>query len=129
MARLSFALPALARCERPRNASVRACRLQPGRLAQGPDEKCGVTGRTPGLVVVIWSILPDGCPSVGKGVPQPRYENARGASSAPRVVQVRVFAYGLLDQVAQPKAELLPGPVAIVDGAQGFDTRMGVADI
>jgi hypothetical protein len=43
----------LARCERPRAASVRACRLQPGRLAQGPDEKCGMAGRTPGFVAVI----------------------------------------------------------------------------
>src|SRR5215467_9601391 len=68
MARLSFALPALDRCERPRNASVRAWRLQPGRLAQGPDEKCGVAGRTPGLVAVI-STLPDRRPSLGRGVP------------------------------------------------------------
>jgi len=28
---------------------VRAERLQPGRLAQGPEEKCGTAGRTPGL--------------------------------------------------------------------------------
>src|SRR5262245_25999917 len=90
MARLSFALPTLARCERPSAASVRVCRLQPGRLAQGPDEKCGVTGRTPGFVVVILSILPDGRPSVGKGVPQPRYENARGASSAPRTFKAAI---------------------------------------
>src|SRR4249919_3539646 len=48
MARLSFALPILDRCERPRTASVRVWRLQPGRLAQGPDEKCGITGRMPG---------------------------------------------------------------------------------
>src|ERR1700712_747118 len=71
MARLSFALPTFARCERPSAESVRAWRDQPGRLAQGPDEKCGVTGRTPGFTSVIASILPDGCPSVGKGVPPP----------------------------------------------------------
>jgi hypothetical protein len=53
MARLSFALPTFDRCERPRTASVRAWRLQPGRLAQGPDEKCGTTGRTPGFIVVM----------------------------------------------------------------------------
>src|SRR6185437_11053476 len=69
MARLSFALPIFDRCERPRTASVRACRLQPGRLAQGPEEKCGTTGRTPGFVFVIASILPDRCPSLGRGVP------------------------------------------------------------
>src|SRR6516225_6527275 len=53
MARLSFALPIFDRCERPNTASVRAERLQPGRLAQGPDEKCGTVGRTVGLAVVI----------------------------------------------------------------------------
>src|SRR5215475_12883876 len=69
IARLSFALPILDRCERPRTASVRICRLQPGRLAHGPDEKCGITGRTPGLVAVMLSILPDRRPSLGRGVP------------------------------------------------------------
>src|SRR5581483_2305660 len=69
MARLSFALPILARWERPSAASVRVCRLQPGRLAQGPEEKCGIAGRTPGFDAVMWSILPDSCPSVGRGVP------------------------------------------------------------
>src|SRR5262249_1380135 len=69
MARLSFALPILDRCERPRTASVRICRLQPGRLAHGPDEKCGIAGRTPGLVAVMLSILPDRRPSLGRGVP------------------------------------------------------------
>jgi hypothetical protein len=49
MARLSFALPIFDRCERPRTASVRAERLQPGRLAQGPEEKCGTAGRTAGI--------------------------------------------------------------------------------
>jgi hypothetical protein len=43
----------LARCERASAASVRAWRDQPGRLAQGPDEKCGIAGRTPGFVAVI----------------------------------------------------------------------------
>ena len=53
IARLSFALPPLARCERPRNASLRACRVQPGRLAQGPEEKCGTAGRTPGIAIAM----------------------------------------------------------------------------
>src|SRR3954465_11836621 len=69
MARLSFALPILDRCERPRTASVRAWRLQPGRFAQGPDEKCGLTGRTPGFVFAIVSTLPDRRLSLGRGVP------------------------------------------------------------
>src|SRR5262245_27859389 len=55
MARLSFALPLLERCERPSAASVRAWRLQPGRLAQGPEEKCGMAGRTPGILVMALS--------------------------------------------------------------------------
>src|SRR4051812_42292918 len=53
MARLSLALPLFERCERPSTASVRPCRLQPGRLAQGPDEKCGTDGRTPGIAMLI----------------------------------------------------------------------------
>ncbi len=40
----SFALPILARCERPSAAPCRASRDQPGRLAQGPDEKQGLLG-------------------------------------------------------------------------------------
>src|SRR3954452_8110870 len=77
MARLSFALPIFDRCERPSTASVRACRLQPGRLAQGPDEKCGTFGRTPGIAVVIAAILPDSCPSLGRGVPTPGLRKGR----------------------------------------------------
>src|SRR6185437_4021600 len=53
MARLSFALPALERWERPRTASLRACAVQPGRLAQGPDEKCGTRGRIEGVVLIM----------------------------------------------------------------------------
>src|SRR5262249_28192952 len=59
-------------CERPSSASVRTWRLQPGRLAQGPEEKCGITGRTPGIAELMWSILPDGRPSLGRGVPPSR---------------------------------------------------------
>src|SRR6266849_462588 len=58
MARLSLALPIFDRCERPRTASVRAERLQPGRLAQGPDAKCGTVGRTGGLALVM--VYPSG---------------------------------------------------------------------
>src|ERR1044071_6850907 len=54
MACLSLALPAFARCERPTNASVSVWRLQPGRFAQGPDEKCGLTGRMPGVTLLIF---------------------------------------------------------------------------
>jgi hypothetical protein len=47
-------LPIFERCERARTASVRACRLQPGRLAQGPEEKCGTRGRTDGIAVMVY---------------------------------------------------------------------------
>lgn len=53
MAALSLSLPILARCERPSAASERALRVQPGRLAQGPDEKCGTRGRAAGAVFAI----------------------------------------------------------------------------
>jgi hypothetical protein len=49
----SFALPCLERCERDRHASFSASGVQPGRLAQGPDEKKGRAGRTAGTVPVI----------------------------------------------------------------------------
>src|SRR6185437_7886747 len=68
MARLSFALPILDRCERPRTASVRAWRFQPGRFAHGPDEKCGMTGRTPGCWLMTLSFQIES-PSLGRGVP------------------------------------------------------------
>src|SRR5271168_776863 len=53
MALLSLALPGLERCERPTSAPDRASGVQPGRLAQGPDEKKGRAGRTAGLIPVI----------------------------------------------------------------------------
>src|SRR5512145_284076 len=63
-------LPSLARCERPRNALSRAWRDQPGRLAQGPDEKLGIAGRLAGFkALVMASTLPDRRPSLGRGVP------------------------------------------------------------
>src|SRR5205085_10774992 len=47
----------------------RAWRLQPGRLAQGPDEKCGVTGRMPGRLLMTLSFQIES-PSVGRGGPR-----------------------------------------------------------
>src|SRR3990170_4244162 len=78
MARLSLALPIFERWERPSSASVRACRLQPGRLAHGPEEKCGTAGRTPGITFDMMSILPDRRPSVGRGVPRTGIGKDRG---------------------------------------------------
>src|ERR1700751_6024803 len=84
LARLSLARPTFDRWERPVSASVRAWRLQPGRLAQGPEEKCGVVGRTPGVAFVMLSILPDRRPSVGRGFPRPGIVEVRGRRQARR---------------------------------------------
>src|SRR6185503_16010052 len=56
MASFRRALPSLARCERPRKAFSRALRDQPGRLAQGPEEKWILPGRLAGLVAVVMSL-------------------------------------------------------------------------
>src|SRR5262249_50214195 len=40
-----FFLPSLERWDRPTAASLRSSGVQPGRLAQGPDEKSGRAGR------------------------------------------------------------------------------------
>src|SRR3954471_3291712 len=53
IASLSLALPIFARCERPRAASLRFWAFQPGRLAHGPEEKCGTLGREAGFAAVI----------------------------------------------------------------------------
>src|SRR5256885_14364878 len=53
MASLSLVRPTFARCERPSAASLRFCGFQPGRLAQGPEEKCGTFGRKAGFAAVI----------------------------------------------------------------------------
>src|ERR1700743_1046734 len=50
MASFSLALPGLERWERPTSAPLRASGVQPGRLAQGPDEKKGRAGRTAGVL-------------------------------------------------------------------------------
>src|SRR5436190_7489784 len=87
MARLSFALPILDRCERPRTASVRAWRLQPGRLAQGPDEKCGMTGRTPGglLMTLSFQIEAPRWGGVARGVCSEIREKPQETQCAPLV--------------------------------------------
>ena len=45
MAAFSLALPTAARCERPSGASDKACNVNVGGLAQGPDENRGFAGR------------------------------------------------------------------------------------
>src|SRR5579883_3190764 len=49
----SLALPAFERCDRPTHASDNKASVQPGRLAQGPDEKWGTCGRAAGLAIVV----------------------------------------------------------------------------
>jgi len=48
---LSRALPKAERCDRPAGKLRRASTDHPGRLAQGPEEKLGMTGRRFGLAV------------------------------------------------------------------------------
>ncbi len=48
----SRCLGAFARCERPSSAPESASSDQPGRFAQGPEEKCGRRGRTLGFIAV-----------------------------------------------------------------------------
>src|SRR5690606_41581046 len=57
MASLSLVLPIFARCERPSAASTSAFSDQPGRFAQGPDEKLGLAGRTAGFAIVVMLFL------------------------------------------------------------------------
>src|SRR5215472_15039775 len=49
----SLALPDFERCDRPTHASDSRAKVQPGRLAQGPDEKWEMCGRAAGLAVVV----------------------------------------------------------------------------
>src|SRR5262249_7593666 len=56
MASFRRGLPSLARCERAREAVSRALRDQPGRFAQGPEEKQILPGRLAGLAVVDMSL-------------------------------------------------------------------------
>src|SRR5690349_15724749 len=50
MASTIFFLPSLERWDRPTAASLRTSGVQPGRLAQGPDEKSGRAGRAFGFI-------------------------------------------------------------------------------
>src|SRR3569832_1640278 len=58
IASLSLALPGLERWERPTRAAIRASGVQPGRLAQGPDEKKGRAGRTAGCFTSVIEFIP-----------------------------------------------------------------------
>src|SRR6202012_3400491 len=72
IASFSFALPGFERCERPNRAPLSASGVQPGRLAQGPDEKKGRAGRTAGILPVISTFLPECSRRVGAAWPATR---------------------------------------------------------
>src|SRR6266851_4651671 len=60
------ASPGRERCDRPSNAPASASGDQPGRLAQGPDEKQGLAGRRVGFIA---ASFPFGCgPTMGPAV-------------------------------------------------------------
>src|SRR3954465_20759 len=77
MASFSLALPGLERWERPTSAPLRASGVQPGRLAQGPDEKKGRAGRTAGRTDSVIPFIPSRmiAPRWG-GVARRRYRGA-----------------------------------------------------
>jgi hypothetical protein len=53
-------LPSFARCDRPTSACVSTSGVQPGGFVHGPEENCGLRGRTSGLskIVVIGNAAP-----------------------------------------------------------------------
>ncbi len=59
MTSFSLALPGFERCDRPTSAEASTSGDQPGRLAQGPEEKQGLFGRTFGR----------GCVGIGLELP------------------------------------------------------------
>src|SRR5262245_51785546 len=81
MTSASLALPAVDRCDRPRAAAERISGVQPGRLAQGPDEKNGRAGRKAGLVMV--ASLPERRAPVGERGPRLGSHKVGWLSTAP----------------------------------------------
>ncbi len=72
----SRALPTLARCERPTRAAFSAATVQPGRLAQGPEEKQGLAGRTFGFMAYSFQ---NSCDPLGGRVPPMKLGTGRAA--------------------------------------------------
>ena len=82
MARLRRALPRLERCERPMSAVLRRLGVQPGILAQGPEEKCAHAGRAAGFVSSCCApSLQMDWPSVGRASPRPLSRISRLSAS------------------------------------------------
>src|ERR1700743_409596 len=82
IASFSLALPGFERCERPSNAPLNASGVQPGRLAQGPDEKKGRAGRTAGRLPVICHSFQNERTPLGERGPRSIYGFAEDTSIA-----------------------------------------------
>src|ERR1700742_1458153 len=96
MASFNFALPGFERCERPRRAALRASGVQPGRLAQGPDEKKGRAGRTAGILPVISTFLPECSRRVGAAWP---VAYVRIGSAEVNALACAILSWGICDEI------------------------------
>src|SRR5260370_40590538 len=91
-----FFLPSFDRWDRPMAASLRASGVQPGRLAQGPDEKSGRAGRKFGFIILA---LTEELHSGGGAWPAGRIGASRAAANA---------RGGAVRKVAQPSDRCRP---------------------
>src|SRR5207302_6695274 len=78
MTSASRATPGFERCERPSSAPDNAAGDQPGRLAQGPEEKHGLAGRRVGFIAP--SLPREARPARGPGLDGGTYAAARPGS-------------------------------------------------
>src|SRR5437773_8695730 len=78
----SRARPIRERCERPSSASCSTEGDQPGRLAQGPDEKHGLAGRRVGFIApsLPFPLPRYGEPALGGGALTPSVPAVNGAA-------------------------------------------------
>src|SRR6266567_255512 len=90
----SRARPTRERCDRPSSASSSTAGDQPGRLAQGPDEKHGLAGRRVGFIA---PSLPFQLPASGGGALAPSMpavnaaaQHRAGRPSAPRLQSAEI---------------------------------------
>src|SRR5215467_238299 len=88
-----FFLPSLERWDRPTAASLRRSGVQPGRLAQGPDEKSGRAGRRFGFIILS---LAEELRSGGGAWPAARIRMRRYAVNAERLSRSRLTSAQLV---------------------------------
>src|SRR5262249_32705177 len=98
MTSASRATPGFERCDRPSSAFDSTACDQPGRLAQGPDEKHGLAGRRVGFVIPPFLALGP--------LPGCRFQERRKLSAAP----ARVNAGARKAPTAEPRRLLLEDP-------------------